>query len=173
LVFFSLSGSKLPGYVLPSVPPAVILGRIFIGKLLRNQSWRGRAVAAGAATTFLVYAALLIFALPRYAEFDSVRSLISSADERGYSSYRVANMQTISHNAEFYAAGRLLRDEGGKLQRLENNADVIAELAKSGEPLLLLVPLKSAANLIADKRFETEVIGDNGELEIVLVKVRS
>ncbi|HEY4817154.1 MAG TPA: glycosyltransferase family 39 protein [Candidatus Acidoferrum sp.] len=38
LLFFSASQSKLPGYILPSIPPAIFLVSRFVGNLQRNRS---------------------------------------------------------------------------------------------------------------------------------------
>src|SRR5439155_3621072 len=98
LVFFSFSGSKLPGYILPALPAAIVLASVFVYDLAeKNRKWRHTVILI-AASTFVVAILLLIFALPRFAETDSVKSLIRAADERGFSANRVVTLHTISYN---------------------------------------------------------------------------
>ena len=107
LAFFSLSGSKLPGYIIPAVPATVIFTATYVFELTqKSNKWR-KAILLIAGSTFGVVAILMMFAVPRYAESDSVKTLIQAANERGYLSNRVLTLHTRSYNAEFYAAGRL------------------------------------------------------------------
>jgi 4-amino-4-deoxy-L-arabinose transferase-like glycosyltransferase len=48
LLFFTISKSKLPGYILPSMPPAVALGAFYLGGLLREEVHRSRYRLLGA-----------------------------------------------------------------------------------------------------------------------------
>ncbi|HYN86311.1 MAG TPA: phospholipid carrier-dependent glycosyltransferase [Pyrinomonadaceae bacterium] len=61
VLFFSASGSKLPGYVLPALPGAAILAGVSVASYLRGESGRGLMRATGALALFtgsvgLVYA---------------------------------------------------------------------------------------------------------------------
>jgi 4-amino-4-deoxy-L-arabinose transferase-like glycosyltransferase len=53
LLFFSASQSKLPGYILPSIPPAIFLVSRFVGNLQRN---RPRVALVAAVFTGLLFA---------------------------------------------------------------------------------------------------------------------
>ena len=173
LVFFSFSGSKLPGYILPALPGAVILTSIFIFCLIESSTKGGNFILVIATSTFVTTALLLVLTAPRFAEFESVRTLIHVANEHGYSSNRVLMLHTISHNAEFYAAGRLLRDTDGKQRRLSGVGEVLTEInAENGQPVLVLVPLEYLSQLTADEKLKTEVLKDNGELAIAAVSTR-
>ncbi len=173
LAFFSFSGSKLPGYILPALPAAVIITALFVFRLVKSSSrWR-TVVLTTAASTFAGTVLLMIFAVPRFAELDSVKFLINAANDRGFESNRVLTMHVISHNAEFYAAGRLLRDESGKQRRLYSVNEIMAEIAsENGRPAIVMVPLEYLAQLTADERIKTEVLRDNGELAIAVVTVK-
>src|SRR4030095_16031639 len=84
LLFFSFSGSKLPGYILPAVPAAIVIAGIFIARLIDNRSaWRYAIQVIALGMLLTIYMAIS-FALPFYAEEESVRSLIAAADIRGY-----------------------------------------------------------------------------------------
>jgi 4-amino-4-deoxy-L-arabinose transferase-like glycosyltransferase len=172
LVFFSLSGSKLPGYILPAVPPAAIITALFISKLIEQRRWR-IGVAAIATATLLTTIILLATVVPRFAEYDSVKSLIAAGDERGLSSSRVLTLHTISHNAEFYAARRLLRDENGKQEKLFGATEIASIIAnEGGKSVLVLVPIEYQHQLTNAAQLKSEVLKNNGELAIVAVSVK-
>ncbi len=173
LVFFSLSGSKLPGYILPAVPAAIVFTAVYVFELTQKSTrWRN-TIMLTAASTFIVVVILIIFAVPRYAESDSVKSLIRAANERGYLSNRVLTLHTISYNAEFYAAGRLLRDAEGHQRYLSSTDEVIKEIAaENGNTVLVLIPLEYLSQLAQSEKLNTEVIKDNGELAIAAVSLK-
>ncbi len=173
LVFFSFSGSKLPGYILPAVPAAIIFTSKYISELtLNSNKWR-KAILLIAAVTFALTVLLMVFTVPRFATTDSVKTLTQTANELGYDSNRVLMLHTLSHNAEFYAAGRLLRDVEGKQLRLSGVGEVIKEInTENGRTVLVLVPLEYLSQLTANENIHTEVIKDNGELVIAAVSVK-
>ena len=170
LAFFSLSGSKLPGYILPSVPAAIIIAAIFLfERVSLSARWRN-AVLITAGSTLVGAVLLLTFVVPQFAEGDSVRSLIAAADERGYSSSRVMTLHTISHNAEFYAGSRLVRAENGEQRYLSDTSDVIKEITTGDvSPVLVLLPVRYVPQLTAAAKLKVELIKDNGELAIAAV----
>jgi 4-amino-4-deoxy-L-arabinose transferase-like glycosyltransferase len=170
LVFFSFSGSKLPGYIMPAVPPAIVMTSLFVFRWAGARTVRDFFIKGLAISTFAVVIALLIFAVPKFAETDSVRSLIESADARGFSSLKVAGFHTVSHNAEFYAAGRILRAEDGTLRRLNGPTEVRTEAILAGGELLVLVPTDWAHQLESRPEFSSEIISTNGELVIAVAK---
>lgn len=166
LVFFSLSGSKLPGYILPAVPSAIIITALFITRLVSKPVWK--IIVTGIATaTFVMTVVLLATVVPRFADHDSVKSLIAAADDRGLASSKVLTLHTISHNAEFYAAGRLLRDGKGQQKKLYGPAEIVNVLAaEDGKPVLVLVPLEYQHQLNSSPELRTEFLKDNGEFAI-------
>lgn len=169
-VFFSISGSKLPGYILPSVPPVIVLTSIYLFRLARNSRMWRLGILTTAYSTLICSGLIIAFFLPKYAESDSVKSLFAAAHGRGLDSSQVLMLHTISYNAEFYAAGRLQRDETGKLIKLRGPDEVVHKLNNiDGDPLLVLVPLSFADQLLSDDRVRTEKLKDNGELAIILV----
>ncbi len=173
LGFFSFSGSKLPGYILPSLPPALIIATFALMRFVSGKGVRVWAMRSVAIATFITVVALLIFAVPRFAESDSVKSLIEAANERGHTSEKVLNLYTISHNAEFYAAGRLVRDERGK-QRQFNNTGELAQALKveiSGSALVIY-PLKLQRHLFESSEVNAETIKDNGEYAVAYVTLK-
>lgn len=173
LAFFSFSGSKLPGYILPAVPPTVILTAAYVSRLaLRGNGWRNAALA----TAFLTLSGailLIIFIVPGFAEADSVKSLITAANERGYSTAPVASVHTVSHNAEYYAAGRVMRDPSGRQRRFSGNDELIAAIRSENLPAVVaLIPLEYLPTLAQDDRIKSEVLRDNGELAVAIVSPR-
>ncbi len=172
LVFFSFSGSKLPGYILPSVPAAIVLTAIYVFRLVeKSLKWRV-AIISLAASVFVVTILLIVFALPRFADTDSAKGLFAAASERGYSTGPVYGLHTISHSAEFYAAGRLLRDPDGKQKKLYSPAEVVTEMQRAGvRRALVLVPIEYQKQLTESNLLHAEIIRNNTELAIVAVSI--
>lgn len=169
LVFFSFSGSKLPGYILPALPAAIILTADRVYRFACTPRRRTFLKSIGVAT-YAVLVVLLISAVPKFAEGDSVRSLIEAANARGFSDAKVLSLHTISHNAEFYASGRLLRDTAGKQRKLLGPSEVQGELRReNGGTVLVLVPLEYLHQLTQSDDLATQIIADNGELAITAV----
>ena len=171
LVFFSLSGSKLPGYILPALPGALILTADFVYKFVQKSEKRKVALQILAFLTFAVVAILLQFAVPKFAYADSVKGLMETANKQGFTTEKVLNLHTISYNAEFYAAKRLVRTDDGKIKKFLGVLEIAEEIKReNGEEVLVLVPLEYQEELTASNSVETKVLANNGELAIVLVK---
>lgn len=173
LVFFSFSGSKLPGYILPAVPAAIIISAVYSMRFTANRPRRKTLIHFTAAATFLIVLALIHFALPRFAADDSVKGLIAAADSRGYAESNVAGFLTVSHNAEFYAAGRLLRMDDGKQRRFIDPSEIVDEIrSDGGRALLVLVPREHLRHILQSNLLASEVLGENAELAIVAVSLK-
>ncbi|MBK7392975.1 MAG: glycosyltransferase family 39 protein [Chloracidobacterium sp.] len=173
LVFFSLSGSKLPGYILPAVPAAVILTSSYIYRLVEQSDRWKTAVLSGAALVFIATFALAAFVVPRFSSSETVKGLFEAANARGLTTERVFTLHTISHSTEFYAAGRLLREPDGKLKKLYNPSEVVSEMQRTNaKTALVLVPLEYQKQLTDSTLLTSEVLQNNGELAIVAVKLK-
>jgi len=172
LVFFSFSGSKLPGYILPAIPPAIILASLYLHEIAEKSRRWATAIPALAVAVFLVSIVLLVAVVPRFADLDSVSGLMRSAEERGYENVPVYGLHTVVHSAEFYAAGNLLREPDGKQKRLYGPAEVEAEMRRAGATRsLVLVPPEYLKQLTDSPIVRSEVIRDNGEWVIVGVSL--
>jgi 4-amino-4-deoxy-L-arabinose transferase-like glycosyltransferase len=169
LVFFSLSGSKLPGYILPAVPAAAVISGIYVRRWIQNMpQWRNIALGI-AALTFATIIVLALTAAPRFANEESVKSLIEAADARGHSSKPVLMFLRVSHSVEFYAAGRLVRDSEGKLYRITSRDDLVRELRTVGGTAVVLVPSEYVSQLSDTSNLKTELLGNNEEFSVALV----
>jgi 4-amino-4-deoxy-L-arabinose transferase-like glycosyltransferase len=166
VIFFSLSGSKLPGYVLPAIPGSIILTSVFVFEVAQKSNAARKGILITAASTLFISVAILLFALPRFADSDSVKRLIETADAHGHGTEPVIALHGASHSAEFYAAGRMIRDADGK-QRI---FDDLSEVVKQVRSVLVLVPLKDISQATPSKDVSTEIIAENGELAIVSVR---
>lgn len=171
LLFFSLSGSKLPGYILPALPGACVLTALYVARLARRSEFWDRALKGLGVLMLSVVLLLLIFVVPEYAQQDSTRRMLRKASEAGYSAEPVVNLHTISHNLEFYASGRLVRDEEGRQRKFYSAREIAEFLEKDGRSgALVLVPHDFLDDLKRERSFRTEVLDRNAEH--VLVGVR-
>lgn len=173
LLFFSFSGSKLPGYILPALPPAIVFATFSILRFVQKSEVRSRLIKAIGIATLLIVTAMLIFVVPPFAKTDSVKFLIADANAKGYGELKILTLYTVSHNAEFYAPGRLERDSVGK-QRQLNNTGELAEMIRrqpSGS-VLVIYPLRLEIHLFDGIETRVEKISDNTEYGIAYVTNR-
>ena len=163
IVFFSFSGSKLPGYILPSLPAAAFL---ITDHLLHSKSrWipgpTSRLAIFG--STLIFVAVVLIFAAPRVAQRESVRDLLLLADARGYANAPVLAQRSDDRSAQFYAYDRVIYNAEGEPITFD---EVTLEQARAiGARLVVLIP----AEYIEDFRGapNIEILGDNGRIAIL------
>ena len=174
LVFFSISGSKLPGYILPALPGALILTALYVDKFVQKSVNRKYALQILAFLMFAVVILLLQFAAPKYASQDSVKDLVAAANNEGFSSEKIVNLYTVSHNLEFYAPDRLVRNDDGTQKRYDDFSVLVNDVRNSGDgKILVLVPQKDLAKVLTENpSVETKFLGDNGEEAFFLVKTK-
>ncbi|MGI8848996.1 MAG: ArnT family glycosyltransferase [Pyrinomonadaceae bacterium] len=170
LMFFSFSGSKLPGYILPALPAALILTAIYVCSFVQNSYKRKLFVQILALVIFALVWLTLQFFIGSYTNSETVKHLMETANSQSFTDEKVLNLHTISHNAEFYAAGRLIRNTDGKLKKFLGVYEVLEEIKhQNGKDVLVLVPLEYLKELTDSDLVSAQVLSDNGELVIVLV----
>lgn len=177
LIFFSASGSKLPGYILPALPGCCILIADFVVGFVGANKMRGALVKGIAAATLVVVAAALAFVVLDIVKSDTVKYSIAKADERGYAGAQVIGLHDVYHSAEFYAAGRLIRnDTGGKQKKFEGIVDILHAQdnprsvgvdKKVQLPALVLIPPGHIKELTDNQWFNITIIDDTGEFLLV------
>ena len=174
LVFFSLSGSKLPGYILPALPAALVLTAEYVFRFVQKSARRKLFVQLTAFSTFAVVAFLLQFVVTDYAQSETVKTLVETANRRGHSNEKIANLYTVSHSLEFYAPDRLVRENDGRLKRYDDFSKLVGDAKNDfGGKILVLVPLKDAPNLIENgNSANVEILADNGESAIVEIEAK-
>lgn len=158
IVFFSFSGSKLPGYVLPALPAVALLvsDRLTVA---RHSKW---PLMIACATVGLVLVALLWVAGP-IASRESVRDLLRLADARGYATAPILARQSDDLSAQFYASDRVVYDADGEVVTFDQIT--MAQARALGEKLLVLIPVEYVENFRGSANIE--VIGDNGRTAIL------
>jgi 4-amino-4-deoxy-L-arabinose transferase-like glycosyltransferase len=173
LIFFSFSGSKLPGYILPAVPAAIILTAEYAARLASaNPKWQ-IAFQTLALGTFATIFVILLFFANDFARHETTKYLFEAAAEKGYANSRVLNLYTLSHNAEFYAAGRLVRSEDGKLRKFLNVSEVVEEMKReNGKPVLAIFPIQYEKEVSSNASINTKFISENGELAIAALELK-
>jgi 4-amino-4-deoxy-L-arabinose transferase-like glycosyltransferase len=173
LIFFSFSGSKLPGYVLPAVPGALLLTGIYAARFVEKNGYRTKLIWSVALTTYAGVVIALIFVAPNFLRSETVKGLLAKANSKGYQNLQVSGFITVSHNAEFYAAGRLIRDQDGKQHRFIGAAELREYIdAHNENPLVIFCPLEHIRHLTNSDLIHTDVLDDNGELAITIVRSR-
>jgi len=172
LVFFSLSGSKLPGYILPALPAAIVLATIFVFKFVQKSRARERALHIIAATVLIFVIIAVQFFVPDYTKHETVKDMIETANAKGFSDAKFVSLYTVSHNLEFYAAGRLERETDGKLKRFDDFSVLVKAIKNSPDKqILVVVPQGNIANLQKENgAADIETVAENGESAILLVK---
>ncbi|MBK7707645.1 MAG: glycosyltransferase family 39 protein [Acidobacteria bacterium] len=171
LVFFSFSGSKLPGYVLPALPAALILTAIPIVRFVGKSALRRNAVVSIAILMLVTVAILARFVVADFIREETVWHLVATANERGYRTEKIINMHAISHSAEFYGAGRLVRESDGKQRKFFGVSEILEHMDRTGsDQVLVIVPQVYLYTLMKPELIRTEVLDDNGEMVIAIVK---
>lgn len=225
VVFFSISKSKLPGYILPALPGALWLvgqrltrfvndeegssGMRITGVILLVLALAGIVYAvqtgdiaihyalliaaplllAGAfalfgkgrpalrvelicSAMFIAVALTLNFGVGRINQRESVRDLLRMAEARGYRATPVFYMLTDDRTGEFYAGGRLGYRPDGEPYRFDDANEAAAAARPLGGTALVFVPTKWEKQLTNYQAIESETIGSNGILTLVLIRVR-
>ncbi len=174
LVFFSISGSKLPGYILPALPAALILTAQFVYEFVRKSRTRKIILQSVAVSMLLIIAVLAQFVVGNFLHEETVKHLVDTANTNGYKTEKILNLHTISHSAEFYGADRLIRETDGKQKRFYGVSEVLQEMKnENAEQILVLIPLEYLNTLTSSSLVESQVLDNNGELAVVLVKQKN
>jgi 4-amino-4-deoxy-L-arabinose transferase-like glycosyltransferase len=158
IVFFSFSGSKLPGYVLPVIPAIALL---VSDRLTRIFNPRWPLIVAGATVVFVLI--VLNFGAARYANRESVRDLLLMADQRGYASAPVLAQRSDDRSAEFYAYGRVVYRPDG--EPLTFDEITVGEARKRGGKFVVMIPIEYVGNVRGVSTIE--VIGNNGKTAVL------
>ena len=158
IVFFSFSGSKLPGYVLPAIPAIALL---VSDRLTRIFNPRWPLIIAGATVVLVVI--VLNFGAVGYANRESVRDLLLMADARGYADAPVIAQRSDDRSAEFYAYGRVVYGPDG--QPVTFDEITVDQARARGRKFVVMIPLEYVENIRGVSTIE--VIGDNGKTAVL------
>ena len=158
IVFFSFSGSKLPGYILPALPAVALL---VADRLTVTQRARWPLVIAGA-TIALVVIVVNFFAAP-FARRESVKDLLALADARGYANSPVIAQRGDDRSAEFYAYGRVIYRADGEVLTFDEIS--VDDARARGNKFVVFIPVQYVENYRGAQRIE--IIGDNGHTAVL------
>ena len=173
LVFFSTSTSKLPGYILPAIPAAIIMAAIGVHSLAKKSRVRMWICAGIAGATMITVTILLVTAFPPSAASESVKPLLDVANRRGFGAEKILLLHNENFNAEFYAGDRLSRDPNGKQVKLYGPSEVEQVIRSSGSTsALVLVPKEYLHQLLEYQDLTCEVLAENHDDAIVAVRLR-
>jgi len=109
---------------------------------------------------------------PVLARPESVRDVLALATARGYGATPVVQLHTIERTAEFYAANRMTYQPDGEPVKLEGVAQVVEAARQNGGLVLCFVPREYEAQLTSYQGVQTEAIGNNGRVSLLVVRVR-
>jgi 4-amino-4-deoxy-L-arabinose transferase-like glycosyltransferase len=168
-LFFSFSGSKLPGYIIPVLPACALLAAESVTRFVRTQL-RSALVTAVALATIVSLVIALNFGADKFARRETTKQMFEVANARGYSNLPVCGLHVVERTMEFYASGRVLYGADGQPVKFEGAQQVI-DLVKQRGPVLVLVPIEHVGQLTNLKSMKTEVIANNGVWDLVLVKL--
>ena len=163
IIFFSFSGSKLPGYILPSLPAAAFLVTDYLTR--SNARWlpgsTARLVIFG--STLILVAVVLIFFAPRVARTESTKDLLKLADARGYANAPVLSRTGDDRSAQFYAYDRVVYNANGEVMTYD---EVSLEGARAlGHKIVVLIPAEHLENFRGAPHIE--IIGSNGHTAVL------
>ena len=158
VVFFSFSGSKLPGYVLPALPGVALL---VSDRLTFAQNRKWPLLIAGA-TLVAVLVVLNFFAAP-YARRESVRDLLLLADLRGYANAPVLAQRSDDRSAEFYAYRRVVYGANGEPLTFDEIS--VDEARARGEKFVVFIPVEYVEHFRGTPTIE--IIGNNGKTAVL------
>src|SRR5262249_927627 len=92
LLFFSSSGSKLPGYMLPCLSACCILIADIVLKFIGESDIRDRLLKVGAVITLIVVVVCLQFFVLGFVKHDTIKYVLAEANQRGYANAQVINL---------------------------------------------------------------------------------
>lgn len=151
----------------------MLLAALFASNRFESKQFLKKLVFAAAGLIFVASIVLFVVAAPRFAKTDSVKTLIAASNSMGYGDDKVTSIFGVPHSAEFYAAGRLIRDEEGKLLRKYSGWDLAILLKERNLPrVLVIVPLDQQKQILDSPVVQGQFIDDNGELAIYMVTPR-
>jgi hypothetical protein len=158
---------------LPALPAALILTAEYVRRFVHKSAKRRVFVQVVAAVMLIVVAIISQFVMCNFLHEETVKHLVDTANSNGYKDEKILNLHTISHSAEFYGAGRLIRDDEGKQKRFYGVPEVVEEMKRENvRQTLVLIPLGYLNYLTKSDLVESKVLDNNGELAIAVVKIK-
>jgi 4-amino-4-deoxy-L-arabinose transferase-like glycosyltransferase len=159
IVFFSFSGSKLPGYILPALPAAALLVADWIAaRNGRLMPYLGIFIA-----TLLMVVVVLHWVAPKYAARESVRDLLNLADAHGFANVPVIAQRSDDRSAQFYAHDRVIYNDEGEIITFDEIT--LNEARAHGSRLVVLIQAQYVDEVRGSPNIE--VIGNNGRIAVL------
>jgi 4-amino-4-deoxy-L-arabinose transferase-like glycosyltransferase len=109
---------------------------------------------------------------PTIGRPESIRDLLATASARGFGSVPVVQLHVVERTAEFYAAGRLGYGLNGEPIKFEGALQVADAARRNGGPVLCIVPVEFESQLTNYEKIQSDVIGNNGRVALVVVNLR-
>lgn len=157
-----------PALSLSGMSPLVMTGMVAI---VRPQLRKALVILIP--MSMIVTSAIGLYKVaPVLARPESVRDVLAVATARGYGATPVVQLHTIERTAEFYAANRMTYQPDGEPLKMEGVAQVAEAARQNGGLVLCFVPREYEAQLTSYQDIQTEAIGNNGRVALLVVRVR-
>jgi 4-amino-4-deoxy-L-arabinose transferase-like glycosyltransferase len=166
IAFFSLSGSKLPSYILPSFPAlAILVGEALSRGIFLPRAWKPKWVAAGG-TAFIIAFSLVAFLIyaPRNEEKLSTRTLCLQVAKQ-MKPGELATLLRLPKDYEpvFYLQGRMVTGQGKRDIFFAQDVSELVPLLQKGS-LIVFANHREAPLLENNPSFTQQFIAKDRKL---------
>lgn len=174
IVFFSISESKLPSYILPSFPAlAIVAGQSLARGALLPSGWKPKWVALGGAS---LMALIVVLAFAVYAPLNektlSDRSLVLQVAAQMKAGETATTFRLPKAYAQvFYLQGRVVPGKGKHDTFVAENPEDLLPLLQKGS-LIVFCAIEDGPLLEANPTFSTEFLGEQHKLRAYRLTLR-
>jgi hypothetical protein len=148
------------------VSPALVAGLI-------ATVWTNRRMLATVGIVLAILATVTLTlncAADRFAQPETVRDLVRSANAEGYAAAPLFMFEKIERTAEFYGAGRVAYEPNGEPVMFDRVSQIVNQARQTRGPILVIMWPGSVFQLSTSKEIKTTVIGTNGSTTLVAVR---
>lgn len=141
IAFFSISGSKLPSYILPSFPGfAIVIGEALSRGALLPRTWKPKWVAAGGSALMV---GVVLFAFAVYAPANASKLSTRELCLRVATKMKPGELATLlrlpkDYDPVFYLQGRMVVGQGKRDIFYAKNAAELAPLVQKGSVIVFV-----------------------------------
>jgi 4-amino-4-deoxy-L-arabinose transferase-like glycosyltransferase len=141
IAFFSISGSKLPSYILPSFPGfAIVIGEALSRGVFVPCSWKPKWVAAGGTA---LMGCIVLFAFTVYAPANAEKKSTKALCLRTFAQMKPGELATLlrlpkDYDPVFYLQGRMVVGQGKRDIFFAQQPEELVPLLQKGSVLVFV-----------------------------------